>query len=94
MYVIAVEFTIKADCVSQFRKRVQRQAEDSLNHESECHQFDVCFDSSDETKCFLYEKYTDEAAFQFHRSTDYFADFGAQVEPWVESKDLKIWICD
>ena len=94
MYVIAVEFTIKEEFVSQFRKRIQKQAKDSLTHESECHQFDVCFDLSDQTKCFLYEKYTDEAAFTFHRSTDYFADFATQIEPWVASKDLKIWICD
>jgi quinol monooxygenase YgiN len=94
MYVIAVEFTINKEFVSQFRDRIVQQANDSLTNESECHQFDVCFDSSDQTKCFLYEKYTDEAAFEVHRNTDYFTSFAAAVEPWVASKDLKTWICD
>jgi len=94
MYVIAVEFTINNEFVSQFRDRVQQQAEDSLTNESECHQFDVCFDLDDKTKCFLYEKYTNEAAFEVHRSTDYFSSFAAEVEPWVASKELKVWICD
>lgn len=94
MYVIAVEFTIKSDFISQFRQRIQQQAEDSLTNESECHQFDVCFDPSDETKCFLYEKYTDEAAFEVHRWADYFKSFAADVESWVATKDVKAWSCE
>jgi len=94
MYVIDVEFVINNEFVSQFRDRIQQQAEDSLTNESECHQFDVCFDLKDKTKCFLYEKYTNEAAFEVHRSTDYFSSFAAEVEPWVASKELKVWICD
>lgn len=94
MYVIAVEFTIKEDSVSQFRDRIQQQANDSLTQEPDCHQFDVCFDRDDKTKCFLYEKYTNEAAFDAHRAADYFKSFAADVEPWVAAKDLKVWICD
>ena len=94
MYVIAVEFTINNEFVSQFRDRIQKQAEDSLTNEAGCHQFDVCFDPSDETKCFLYEKYTDEAAIGVHRSTDYFSSFAADVQPWVASKPVQSWICD
>lgn len=94
MYVIAVEFTINKESVSQFRDRIRQQAEDSLNNESGCHQFDVCFDPSDQTKCFLYEKYTDEAAFEVHRSADYFDSFAADVQPWVASKEVKAWSCD
>lgn len=94
MYVVAVEFTIKEEFVSQFRDRIQQQAEDSLTNEPDCHQFDVCFDLVDKTKCFLYEKYTHEAAFEVHKSSEYFKQFAAQVEPWVAAKDLKVWICD
>lgn len=94
MQVIAVEFTINEEFVSQFRARIQQQAADSLTNESQCHQFDVCFDPSDQTKCFLYEKYTDQAAIEAHRSTDYFSSFASDVEPWVVSKDVKIWSCD
>lgn len=94
MYVIAVEFTINKEFVSQFHQRVHQQAKDSLTHESECHLFDVCFDPSDETKCFLYEKYTDASAFDAHCSTDYFISFSADVQPWVAAKNVKAWSCD
>ncbi len=94
MYVIAVEFSINKEFVSQFRDRIQQQAEDSLTNESGCHQFDVCFDPNDETKCFLYEKYTDEAAFEVHRAADYFSSFSADVQPWVASKEVKAWSCE
>ena len=94
MYVIAVEFQIIKEFVSQFRDRIKQQAQDSLTNEADCHQFDVCFDPRDQTKCFLYEKYTDEAAFEVHRRTDYFVSFAADVQPWVASKDLKAWSCE
>ena len=93
MYVLAVEFTIHSEFVNQFRDRIALQATDSLTNESECHQFDVCFDPNDETKCFLYEKYTDQAAVEVHRSTDYFASFAADVKPWVAAKEVKTWSC-
>ena len=94
MYVIAVEFTINKNFVDQFRNRIQQQAENSLTNEAQCHQFDVCFDPNDETKCFLYEKYTDEAAFEVHTNADYFGSFAADVQPWVVAKEVKAWSCD
>ncbi len=94
MYVIAVDFEINREFVSQFRDRIQKQAEDSLTNEPDCRQFDVCFDLEDKTKCFLYEKYTNQAAFETHCGTDYFKSFAAAVEPWVAAKNLKVWICD
>jgi len=94
MQVIAVDFTIKEEFVSQFRDRIKQQAEDSLTKEPDCHQFDVCFDPNDKTKCFLFQKYTDEAAIEFHRATEYFKDFGTQIKPWVEAKSAKVLTCD
>ena len=94
MYVLAVEFTINSDSISQFRDRILQQAADSLANETDCLQFDVCFDPDDETKCFLYEKYTDQAAVEVHRSTDYFSSFAADVQPWVADKSVTKWTCD
>jgi hypothetical protein len=50
---VVVEFAIKPEFAGRFRERVQQQARDSLELESECHVFDVCIDpASDDVCCF------------------------------------------
>ncbi len=93
MHIIAVEFRIHPANASQFREAILRQAAKCLSLEPDCHQFDVCFGIDDSAHCFLYEKYTDQAAIEFHRSTPHFAEFKKAIEPWVESKDAKLWQC-
>lgn len=88
-FAIAVTFHLKQDCVDAFLKRVLQQARDSLRHEEGCRQFDVLVDEQDRSVVFLYEAYDDADAFEVHRSTEYFADFGKTVADWVESKDVR-----
>ncbi len=87
-FAIAVTFVIKPDCVERFRTRVLQQAADSLEKEPGCTQFDVHVDESKPNVFFLYETYADAAAFDEHRATAHFADFGKTVADWVESKQL------
>lgn len=87
-FAIAVTFVIKPDCVERFRTRVLQQAADSLQKEPGCCQFDVLSDESKSNVFFLYETYVDAAAFDEHRATAHFADFGQAVSEWVESKLL------
>ena len=94
MLVIAVEFNIKPAHTDQFREAILKHAHNSLTKEEGCRQFDVCYAKDDPTSCFLYEKYDDEAAFEVHKSTDYFAQVGTDIEPWLESKELKMWYCE
>lgn len=92
MYIVTVEFVVGAQHVEAFHQAVQQQARNSLTLETDCHQFDVCVDPQDRRRTFLYEVYTDEAAFHAHRETAHFANFGATVSAWVESKTLQFWI--
>lgn len=94
MFVITVEFEVKPEHVDDFRNRIFQQAADSLNNEADCHQFDVCFGVESPTTCFLYEKYTDRAAFDHHLTTDYFKSFDAAAGPWIDSKKITIWRSD
>jgi len=94
MLIIAVEFRIHPANADQFRKAVLKHAAKCLSLEPDCHQFDVCFGIEDPAHCFLYEKYTDQAAIDFHRSTPYFAQFKKDITPWVESKEAKSWQCE
>ena len=92
MYIVTVEFVVGARHVDAFQNAVRQQARNSLSLEADCHQFDVGVDPQDPRRTFLYEVYTDEAAFRAHRETEHFANFSATVSEWVESKTLQFWI--
>jgi quinol monooxygenase YgiN len=87
-FAIAVTFEIKPEHADDFRKRVLQQARDSVAKEPGCCQFDVLQDESSPTTFFLYETYVNAQAFEAHRQTPHFADFGSTVGPWVASKQL------
>jgi quinol monooxygenase YgiN len=91
MYVITVEFVIEPKRSELFRVAILTQARNSLSKEPGCRQFDVCFDEARPERCFLYEKYDDEAAFVAHRKTAHFAEYASTVEPWILSKTLSVW---
>ncbi len=86
MYVVVVEFELHPGRVAAFRKRVARQAAESLAREPGCHVFDVCVDPAREAFVLLYEVYSDRAAFDAHLLSAHFAAFDREVESWVVSK--------
>ena len=92
MFVITVNFEIKPEHIDAFRDVIATQAENSLKLEPACRQFDVCFDPHKPERCFLYEKYDDEAAFGVHRGTDHFKVFSEKVAPMIASKTIGSWI--
>ncbi|MEL7265822.1 MAG: putative quinol monooxygenase [Planctomycetota bacterium] len=96
MFIVAVVFEIHPEHVDAFRSAIRVQSETSLRQESGCHQFDVCYEADPTTsappQCFLYEKYTDRAAFDLHLQTDHFADFDKLVAPMLRSKEVRTWV--
>ena len=91
MYVVTVEFGIKPESVAAFRPAMLENAKASVTDEPGCRQFDVCFDTEDPSKCFLYEVYDDRAAFEVHLAMAHFKSFDAAVAPMLDSKLVKIW---
>ncbi len=91
MYVITVLFVIREGHESAFLERMREQADNSLTHEPDCLQFDVCTDPADPKRIFLYEIYRDEAAFKHHLETDHFKAFDAAVADWTASKTVEAW---
>ena len=91
MYVVTVEFEIDPEHVASFRDAMLQQAANSLDREIGCHQFDVCFSPDRSELCFLYEKYTDRAAFDEHLASEHFRNFDATVGPWVTAKTVSTW---
>jgi len=88
MFVVTVFFEIKPERIEAFREAMVRQAARCLALEPGCRQFDVCQDPQVATSFFLYEVYADEAAFEAHRSSQHFADFGPTVKDWIASRKL------
>ncbi len=91
MFVVTVTFVVKEAHVDSFETVMRTQATNSLTLEPGCHQFDVCIDPSDHKRIFLYEVYTDKAAFEEHLRTEHFLTFDAKVQPWLLSKTVENW---
>lgn len=88
MYVITVVFNIKPEHAEAFAAAMTENAQASLENEPGCHQFDVALAPGDPTTCFLYELYTDKAAFDAHLVAAHFKAFDAKVAPWLNGKSV------
>jgi (4S)-4-hydroxy-5-phosphonooxypentane-2,3-dione isomerase len=89
MLVIAVEFRIAPEWVSEFEAAIVANARESLRTEPGCRQFDVCRDRHDPSLFFLYELYDDDAAFAAHLRAPHFLQMDAQTREWVRSKSVR-----
>ncbi len=90
MYVVTVEFEVDPGRVADFREAMLKQARDSLAREEACEQFDVCFDPQVPTRVFLYEIYSNEAAFKQHLKSEHFLAFDAKVGGWTVRKTVSV----
>ena len=88
MYAVCVSFRIKDGFEGAFHKRMAQQANDSLTLEADCHHFDICHNQADPREVFLYELYTNEAAFALHNESAHFISFAAEVADWIEQKTV------
>jgi len=91
MFVVAVEFEIHEKSIEAFKEAILIQARNSREKEPACSQFDVCQDSTQPSRFFLYEVYDDASGFEAHRQTPHFADFSNKITDMVSEKLLQIW---
>lgn len=90
MYVVTVEFVVKIEHVQDFRIAIVANARASREFEPGCHQFDVCTDPANARAIYLYELYSDRAAFDAHLASDHFWQFDQQVARWIERKTARM----
>ena len=91
MLIITVRFTVRPEHRDAFAARVRRQADDLLALEEDCHRFDVAAAVGDPNTLFLYEIYTDEAAFQAHLASAHFLSFKADTQDWIQDAQVERW---
>lgn len=87
MLIIAVTFKIKQESVDAFREAILKNAATSLSDEVGCNLFDVC--EAANGIFYLYERYTNDAAFDIHLKSSHFVEFDKLVAPWVETKKIE-----
>ncbi len=88
MYIVTVTFVTRPDDFGRFLELVRAQARNSINLEPDCHQFDVCVPDDTEHTAFLYEVYTDRAAFRAHLAATHFREFDECTADMVLSKEV------
>ncbi|PLW78584.1 putative quinol monooxygenase [Cohaesibacter celericrescens] len=91
MFVVCVTFSIIPEHIRGFRTLVLEQARNTLSTEVDCHQFDVCVNVNEPEKVFLYELYTNPAAFDYHLKTGHFMAFNKTTEMMVLSKTVNTY---
>lgn len=91
MFAVVVTFQIKDGAVAAFLPAMTQNARTSLAEETGCHRFDICTDSTRPNEVFLYELYTDRAAFDAHLDSPHFKLFDRHVADMIASKDVRTY---
>lgn len=89
MFAVVVTFKLSDGTDAQFLPLMEANAKRSLAEEPECHRFDVCTNPNRPGEVFLYELYTDEAAFEAHLESAHFQEFDAATADHVAAKDVR-----
>jgi (4S)-4-hydroxy-5-phosphonooxypentane-2,3-dione isomerase len=72
VFALVAELHVRPDKRQPFLQAIESNATASVRDESGCLRFDVVQDRDDPDHFFLCELYTDEAAFEAHRSAPHF----------------------
>ena len=90
MFVVTVWFDILPSSMNEFLPLIRENAQRSIADEPGCRRFDVCLDPRAPDRCFLYEIYDDEAAFQAHCRADHFKSFDTASAHLVAGKEVRL----
>jgi quinol monooxygenase YgiN len=90
-FVLIVEFLVKKECLDDFNRLIEINANASVANEVGCFQFDVCSSTEDPSKVLLYEVYASEAAFQEHMKQTHTQNFLNAAKPLIHSQTATRW---
>ena len=88
---IIAQFKVKPEHYDDFMERIKTHGAAS-REEPGCEQFDIVVPTRGENQIMLYELYKDQAAFDFHASTDRIKAHGAATKEMLEER--KIHVCE
>ena len=86
MLSIFVTITIKSEFRERFIEASFGDATGSVKNEPGCFRFDVHEDESKPNIFYLYEVYTDQAAFEAHTKTPHYLQWRSTVHDWFDGE--------
>ena len=75
MFSLVVQVEVQPDRREEFLAGIAANAEASVRDEPGCLRFDISSVAADPNRFFLYELYTDAAAFEAHKASPHFAQW-------------------
>jgi quinol monooxygenase YgiN len=91
MLVISAVLEIAEDHIDEVTERCRAVRDASLEHEPECHHFEIYVDRDQPGRLIFNEMYTDAEAFAFHRQQPHYTEFGSVPAEWYS---LALYHCD
>lgn len=91
MFAVCVTFEIDPGQIETFLGLMRHQAATSLAEEPGCQRFDVWTDGAAPATVFLYEIYSDRAAFDDHLQSTHFKTFDRDVSPMIVEKSVRTY---
>ncbi|MFK7870756.1 MAG: putative quinol monooxygenase [Roseobacter sp.] len=88
MFAVTVTITTHPEKTKDFLPLILKNAQLSLSHEQGCLQFDVATEPSRPGAFFLYELYTDAAAFDAHLASAHFLEFDQATAAMIAKKSI------
>jgi autoinducer 2-degrading protein len=83
MFSLVVQMEVRPERREEFLAGMTANAETSVREEPGCLRFDVSAVAGDPNRFFLYELYTDAAAFEAHKASAHFAQWRTVAEQVV-----------
>lgn len=94
-FAITVSFELEDGTAEKFHRLVAENARQSVALEPGCLRFDVLFPTNAlGREVFLYEIYTDQAAFDVHLASAHFKSFDEETRPLVRKKTVNAFTVD
>jgi (4S)-4-hydroxy-5-phosphonooxypentane-2,3-dione isomerase len=91
MFAVCVTFQIVPAEMTAFMPLMLQNAATSREQEPGCHRFDVLTDEARPDHVFLYELYTDSAAFDVHCASSHFQAFNTATNGMIIGKEVATW---
>ena len=88
MFAVVVTMRVRPGHFEAFMAAITANAATSLAEEPECSRFDVWTDPNRPGEVFLYELYTDRAAFDAHLGAPHFKGFDAAAADMIAHKAI------
>jgi quinol monooxygenase YgiN len=93
-FAITVTFELEEGTTDLFHRLVAENARQSVALEPGCLRFDVLFPTNGAREVFLYEIYTDQAAFDVHLASAHFRTFDEETRALIRKKTVNAFTVD